>query len=546
MSIKHVMQNRVLDWWYDGSEGNYKDPFNEVDFKAAITGPDGRERMIPGFWGGGNRWHIRYSSPVTGIHKYRTICSDAGNSGLHGHEGEIMVVPYEGGNRLYMHGALKTCKESGKYLMHEDGTPFFWLGDTWWMGLTTRLKWPEGFELLTKDRAEKGFSVVQIVAGLYPDMDPFDIRGVNEAGFPWDTDFKSINPAYFDMADLKISWLVEMGIVPCVVGCWGFFIDFAGKEVIRKHWDYLLARYGAYPVVWCMAGEALMPFYNNKEAKSSKEKSLEYSEKVKKEWTEVTRHLRDKDPFERIITVHPTNYGHNMLEDESLMDLDMLQTGHGGFNSLSNTTKMVLESVAREPGHPVINSEVCYEGICGTSYQEIQRFLFWSCILSGACGHTYGANGIWQLNTREKPYGPSPHGATWGNTTWEEAYQLPGSRQVGLGKKLLERYRWWKFRPHPEWLEKHSSEENKYIGTYAAGIPGEVRVIFMPILGGWGWGEMLVKNIEKDISYRAFYFDPITGDEYDQGEVSVDKDGNWRSGKVTIFQDWVLVLEKIR
>ena len=54
--------------------------------------------------------------------------------------------------------------------------PFFWLGDTWWMGLTKRLLWPEGFKLLTADRVKKGFTVIQIVAGLYPDMVPFDSR----------------------------------------------------------------------------------------------------------------------------------------------------------------------------------------------------------------------------------------------------------------------------------------------------------------------------------------------------------------------------------
>src|SRR5437773_5597794 len=30
---------------------------------------------------------------------------------------------------------------------------------------------------------------------------------------------------------------------------------------------------------------------------------------------------------------------------------------------------------------------------------------------------------------------------------------LPGSRQVALGKKLLEQYSWQDFHPHPEWAE---------------------------------------------------------------------------------------------
>jgi len=102
--------------------------------------------------------------------------------------------------------------------------------------------------LLTADRISKGFTVIQIVAGLYPDMPPFDPRGANEAGFPWEKGYTRINPSYFDMADLRIRWLVNSGLVPCIVGCWGYFLNFAGIEVMKRHWRYLVARYGAYPV----------------------------------------------------------------------------------------------------------------------------------------------------------------------------------------------------------------------------------------------------------------------------------------------------------
>jgi hypothetical protein len=63
-----------------------------------------------------------------------------------------------------------------RHFAYADGSPFFWLGDTWWMGLTKRLTWPEDFQQLTADRRAKGFTVIQIVAGLYPDMPAFDER----------------------------------------------------------------------------------------------------------------------------------------------------------------------------------------------------------------------------------------------------------------------------------------------------------------------------------------------------------------------------------
>ena len=304
-----------------------------------------------------------------------------------------------------------------------------------------RLSWPFDFQILTADRVSKGFTVVQIVAGLYPDMPAFDERGANEAGFPWEKDYRRINPSYFDMVDLRIGWLVRSGLVPCIVGCWGYFLKFMGVERMKKHWRYLVARYGAYPVVWCLAGEATMPYYLS-------EKKKEDSIAQKKGWTEVVRYVKQIDAFKNPITIHPTQFGREQIEKPGLLDFEMLQTGHGSHLSFPNTIKSLRLSLKSEPKMPVLVGEVCYEGILEASREEIQRLLFWSCILSGAAGHTYGANGIWQVNTRENPFGPSPHGSSWGDTPWEDAFQLPGSKHLGIAKKLLERYPWWQLKLH--------------------------------------------------------------------------------------------------
>ena len=170
------------------------------------------------------------------------------------------VTPYSGENPLYRHGPVSGGGRS-LHLEHLDGTPFFWLGDTWWMSLCRRLHWPDEFRVLLADRVDKGFSVIQLVAGLYPDMPAFDERGANEAGFPWLPDYSRIDPAYFDAADLRLDALVDAGLLPCIVGCWGYFVHWMGIERLQRHWRNLIARYGAYPVVWCLAGEASMPYY---------------------------------------------------------------------------------------------------------------------------------------------------------------------------------------------------------------------------------------------------------------------------------------------
>jgi hypothetical protein len=428
----------------------YADPFNDVTVDAVVTAPDGSAQVVAAFWAGGRTWRIRYSAPRPGDYRFQSRCSDAANTDLQGAGGTIRVGKYEGNNPFYRHGPVRVAANR-KHFEHVDGTPFLWLGDTWWMGLCKRLKWPEEFKSLTADRVDKGFNVVQIVAGLYPDMPAFDERGANEAGFPWQRDYARINPAYFDAADPRIAHLADSGLAPCIVGAWGYHLPWLGVERMKRHWRYLVARYGAYPVIWCLAGEGTMPYY-------LAPKKAEDAAFQKKGWTEVAAYLRSIDPYHHPISIHPSDLSRNSVEDPAVLDFEMLQTGHGDRASIQPTLALVKASLTAKPRMPTVNAEVCYEGILGTCPASLERFMVWSCLLSGTAGHTYGANGIWQVNRREQAFGASPHGGNWGTTPWDEAMALPGSRQTGLARKLLERFEWWRFEPHPEWAAPASPE----------------------------------------------------------------------------------------
>ncbi len=527
--IRRAIQGQATEWSFQSGKA-YADPFNDIELDVVFRDGEGRQWRVPAFWGGENEWRVRFSPPHPGKYTFQTSCTDADNSDLHDQAGRMTATKYVGRNKLLLHGPLRVSKDRRR-LEHADGTPFFWLGDTWWMGLCNRLEWPEDFQLLAADRASLGFTVIQIIAGLYPDMPPFDPRGANEAGYPWERNYARINPAYFDMADLRMRWLVKSGLVPCIVGCWGYFLPWMGVAKLKQHWRNIIARYGSYPVVWCLAGEATMAYYLSK--KREEDKAMQ-----KSGWTEIARYVRAIDPCHHPVTIHPTQVGRDQLEDPSLLDLDMLQTGHSDRESVPNTVKTVTDCLGREPRMPVLVGEVCYEGILEASRPEIQRFMFWSCILSGAAGHTYGANGIWQVNTRAKPFGPSPHGRSWGNTPWEDAYRLPGSRHIALAKRILERYEWWRFESHPEWVEPHWTAEN-YFQPYAAGIPGKVRVIFLP-----SSRSVVVKKIEAGSPYKARFIDPKDGHEYPAGKALPNADGDWQVPPSPIFQDWVLVLDR--
>ena len=528
-TVQYGTERCAVEWAYYSGKA-YADPFNDLELDVVFTDPRGNEQRVPAFWAGEQVWRVRFSPAAAGQYAYRTICSDAANGDLHGQSGTLEVSAYAGDNPLRKHGPVRIAADR-RHFEHADGTPFFWLGDTWWMGLCNRLRWPEDFQQLAADRVSKGFTVIQIIAGLYPDMPPFDARGANEAGFPWEANYARLNPRYFDMADLRIQYLVERGLVPCVVGCWGYFLPLMGLPKMKKHWRNLIARWGAYPVVWCLAGEGAMPFYlsTTKAADAATQRHG---------WTEVGTYVRNTDPYRRPITIHPTDNARNQVEDVSVLDFDMLQTGHSDRKSIPNTVNEVTGSLLRDPRMPVLVGEVCYEGILEASRQEIERFMFWTSILNGAGGHTYGANGIWQVNTAEHPFGPSPHGRSWGNTPWDAAAKLPGSAQLGHGKALLLQYPWWRLEPHSEWVDPQWGKEN-YEQPYAAGIPGELRVIFIPP----AWDPPRVKSLEPGLTYRAFYFDPVTGRRHETIEVTPDPAGTWQAPITPTFADWILVLE---
>ncbi len=502
----------------------YKNPFIEVELDALIAGPDGVQVRVPAFWAGGNRWVFRYASGVPGVHSWKLDCSDTSNSKLHGITGKIEVVPYRGENLLYRHGPIRVA-EDRRHFEHVDGTPFFWLADTWWKGLCKRMTW-EGFQELTADRQAKGFNAVQIVCGPYPDEAMMEARWENEGGMPYEKkDFSVVNPKYFDYADRRIKHLVDAGIVPVIVGGWGrpqgggeSTLMQVGLDGFKRHWRNLVARYGAYPTVWMVGGEA-------KDAYGP--------------WSDLARFVKDIDPYEHLSCYHAPGHPRTALNDNSMFDFDMIAIGHDGMDTVNKTFDLMKSSFAASPKRPALCGEACYEGHMQTNFQDIQRHMFWSFILSGAAGHTYGAAGIWQASVEGDP-GITP---IYDWTTWREGMSYPGSTQIGLGKKLLEKYRWSRFETHPEWVEE---------GCFAAGIPGEVRIIYMPRRNIYNWSGQTVKELDPTVDWHGYYFDPATGRKFDQGTIKASAKVGDKTAEPVEFkksvpspQDWVLVLERV-
>ena len=113
---------------------DHADPFDfaHARFSAHFQGPDACRFEIPGFWDGGRTWKIRFTPTAPGRWAYRTAFAGAADSGLDGREGELHVAAASGTHLLHRHGGFLRVGPSARYLTCTDGTPFFWLGDTWW------------------------------------------------------------------------------------------------------------------------------------------------------------------------------------------------------------------------------------------------------------------------------------------------------------------------------------------------------------------------------------------------------------------------------
>jgi hypothetical protein len=525
------------------SEKRYENPALDVVLDVHFTQPDGATRTVPAFWAGDTVWKVRYASAQPGVHRYTTECSDAGNPGLHHRQGAITVVAYEGNNALLRHGAPQVAPDK-RHFCHEDGTPFFWLGDTWWMGLTKRLSWPDEFTALAKDRQAKGFTVVQLVAGLYPDMPAFDPRGASESGFPWEPGFTSINPAFFDEADARILQLVDLGLCPCILGTWGYYLTWLGPEKMALHWRYLMARWGAYPVVFAAAGEQAMPWY------LSEQKSTE-SAWLKQEWSNIVRQMRQINAFNRLITTHPQTNARDSVDDPCLLDFEMQQTGHGA-PTISHAAR-ATEGWQSRPVMPVISGESRYEALEITPEVTTTdaRQAFWAHLLNSGCaGHTYGVNGVWQVNRDNDPFGNSPSGRNWGVTPWRQAMQLPGSTQVARAKGLLLSLPWHQLEPVglpaisklrrilARALRVDLSHSRHQPPVAAAAIKDGSLAIYYFLKSR----PIALAKLPISRSMEAFWFDPVSADTTPAlpGQTTLTPPGK-NAGQ---DEDWVLVIQK--
>ena len=182
-------------------------------------------------------------------------------------------------------GKLQVSDE-GRYLRHENGTPFFWLGETGWL-MPERLNRDEVNYYLQKCK-EAGYNMVQVQ--VLNSVPSYNIYGKSSNPDGWN--FKNIDKkgeyGYWDHMDYIIRTAASKGIYIGMVCIWGSPVD-AGlmneKEAVA-YGEYLVNRYKDDPnIIWIIGGDIR-------------------GDKKTEVWDALARSIRQQDK-DHLMTFHP-------------------------------------------------------------------------------------------------------------------------------------------------------------------------------------------------------------------------------------------------
>jgi hypothetical protein len=442
------------------STSKYQNPFQDVTVTVEFRSPDGKHRTVDAYWDGENVWRVHFSPEQPGEWTYRTYASREEDQGLNNQTGTFRCVPYTGVNILYQHGSVRVSP-NGRYLEQSDGTPFFWLSDTAWNGALKADQ--KSWETYLNDRKKKRFTVVQFVMTQW-------IAGAGNADLRLayqGTNSITIDPVFFQWMDEHFQSLNDYGLVAAPVliwtAPWSPFSKFLNPgdslpddQIIRLS-RYMVARYGAYQVIWILAGDG------------------DYKSEEGERWKRIGEAVFGENPL-RLATIHPGGQQWVGAEfgQEPWFSFIGYQSGHG---DTPNDLKWLWQGPPAtasdaEPVHPIINLEPNYEnhrsfGSDGRfDAHAVRRAAYWSLLVSPPAGITYGAHGVWSWETR--PALPMNHPNTYVAQPWFDAINLPGSTDMKYLHELFSSLQWWTLRPDPVLIVTQPGDQDAALFVAAA------------------------------------------------------------------------------
>jgi hypothetical protein len=429
----------------------------------------------------------------------------------------------------FTHGRLQVS-EDHRFLQFQDGTPFFYLGDTGWE-LFHRLTFKEAEKYL-ENRRQKGFTVIQAV--ILAELDGLNTPDRNGDKPLINNDPLKPNEAYFAFVDSVIRLAESKGIFIGLLPTWGDKVDRAwgvgpvifNKDNAFQYGKWLGQRYMNFPnIIWIGGGDRLG-------GKSQDGKSDNFPV-----YDALGRGIKSADP-NHLMTFHPggEHSSSEWFQACDWLDFNMAQTGHGQRSYA--IYRIIAEDYAKSPVKPCMDGEPRYEdhpvnwmpdSLGWFNEMHVRQAAYWN-LFSGSLGHTYGCHPVWQMAAPgHEPIGYARH-------FWYDVLDLPGAWQMLNLRRLMES-RPVKGRVPFEGLVLNPGDEYSHISA----LKGDGFMMIYTPLGN---------DIEIDgyrlpaDSYNAWWFDPRSGKASFAGTFIKKSSLQFMAPSRGPGFDWVLVLDE--
>ncbi len=518
-------KTRISEPYVEGLKEGEK-PYLMAEFTGISGEANGKSYLVPGFWDGESQWKIRFAPPFSGEWRYETQSADRW---LKNKKGKLQIIKWtkeekiENPTRKGMIQVAQTGNRRGRYFTYSDGTPFLWVGDTWWNWTKDDIHF-ESFKELAETRSLQHFTVGQLFF----------------AGNGWGPSSSLLDGTTYRIPDLEqihqveemIRYANQKGITVWIHAWWSRenINESIGAENIIRWWRYVVHRLQAYNVIWVLAGEYNMYHYGGFD--------LSF-------WNELGSLIKHEDPFHRITSAHPTPPGWEggagapqwstaeVIHKEEWLDYNQSQPGHGKWRN-ELIPDIVAYAYRKEPPKPIVVTEPWYEFIEGNPGAMDIRYGAWTAFLCGAAGHSYGGGHIWRTHLPESPSGV---GAWPMDTSFTFNTMLyKGAESISFFSEFLHRIQWWRLEPHPEFVLENPSH-------FCSAVPGEEYLIYLR------YGGSVSVNLQDAMGKMNFeWIDLTTGKSARQGEME--------GGNVTRFsppedypgsmnyKDWLLYISR--
>jgi Protein of unknown function (DUF4038)/Putative collagen-binding domain of a collagenase len=431
--------------------------------------------------------------------------------------------------------------DNHRFLVYENGDPFFWLGDTTWE-LFHRLNREEAVRLF-ENRAANRFTVLQSVAVAELDghTDPNAYGHLPFAGVDVTRPAVMDGPRndYWDHVDFMVTEANKRGLYIGFLPTWGRFWHErpdSGKPIFTAanaeiHGEWLGRRYKDAGLIWILGGDRPVDTEGQKEIIRA-----------------MARGLRKGDGGAHLMTLHPPggNGSSTWFHDDAWLDFNMRQNGHAPeFTGRYDGTRRDYD---RTPAKPVIDGEPIYEDhpvsfdakkLGHSIAADVRRPLYWN-LFGGAFGHTYGHHSVWQMW--------SPGKAPINNPLmpWTEAINQPGAAQMQHGRALIES------RPFLTRIPDNSIIVTDRVPT---SVPGAGRYQFAATRDTDGTYAMVYAPMGRTFKVRmdtiqgsmvkAWWFNPRDGKATAIGEFPNTGEREFTPPDKGEMLDWVLVLDAV-